>query len=255
MRMAAFLFLTILSACSEHVELKSKSGIYFLKDVSVELKDIKEVDWKVGKEREETVSKGIQFKVGVPSLEETASKTLKKSLGIDSWIFRFSKLSNGPKRHLGYVAFDTKKSITKNLTIHIYYHAASVSHEFRKFHCPAFNHRLRVTSFTIVDSSSSRRHDDIYIRPKETLNGKIDQLGFSPLIYSAGKSLRGEYRVELALYNSTEGKTYSNWIAMDQHISVQSETQVKVRSCVGVSEETSPDRNKRKPRLEDLRIR
>ncbi|MBC75283.1 MAG: hypothetical protein CME64_04640 [Halobacteriovoraceae bacterium] len=255
MRLAAFLTLFILCSCSDQVELKSKSGIYFLKDVEVELKDLKEVDWKVGKNREELVSKGIQFKLEVPSLEDSASKILKKSHGIDSWIFRISKVSNGPKRHLGYVAFDTKKGVTQNLTVHLYYHAASVSHEFRKFRCPAFNHRLRVTDFDIEERVNNKRRDDIYIRPKDYVNGKVDQLSFSPLIYSAGQGLKGKYLVEIALFNLKESRTYSNWIPIDQVVNVDGETLVKVKSCYGVSEETSPYRERRKPRLEDLRIR
>ncbi|MCO4754186.1 MAG: hypothetical protein KC478_06875 [Bacteriovoracaceae bacterium] len=255
MRMPIFLILLIFTSCSDHVELRSKSGIFYLEDVEVELDELKNVEWRIGKDREAQVSKGLQFKVGVPSLSRESAITLQNKNGIDSWLFKFSKITHGSKRHLGYVMFGTGPSVTQNFTVHLYYHAASVSSEFRKFKCPAFNHRLKLDDFEMSSTARKRHRNEIFVRPNEHIKGRVTQLSFAPVIFSSGKSMRGSYLVELALYNSKERRTYSDWIPEDGIVKVDSEVMVKVDSCIGVSEETSPSRSKRSPRIQDLQIR
>lgn len=248
----AFLFL----ACSKKVELGQKSGILFLKDVEVGLEDLDNVEWDIGKKREVRISKGMRFDVQVPKPTKKAANILYNKYGIDSWIYRVTKITRGNRQHLGYVGVATRSGthITSAVTIHVYYHAASVSREFRRFHCPAFEHRRELREFEIKETSKSRR-DEIYVRPGDQILGEVSRISFSPLIFSAGTKLEGTYLIEIALFNSAEKRLYSSWMPLDEHIEVTQEVLKKVESCIGVKEEDKPLPSSRAPRIEDLQIR
>ncbi|MEX0799051.1 MAG: hypothetical protein WD025_06385 [Bacteriovoracaceae bacterium] len=243
-------------SCSNEIELGQKSGIYFLKDVEVDIQDLKAIEWKVGKKREVEISKGLQFKLDVPELTEQAAKLLYTKHGVDSWVYKVTKINRGSRQHLGYVAFDTRRSsrVTKTFTLHVYYHAASVSQDFRRFHCPAFGHRLTLLDYDLVQSNEKNRNE-IYVRPTSAIRGNINRLSFAPLIFSGGGKLTGKYIVEIGLFNTKENKLYSNWTPLNAYVEVAGEGAKTVESCLGVKEESKPLPSSRAPRIEDFQIR
>lgn len=257
MRLLTFLIPTfLLLACSNEIELGEKSGILFLKDVEVGIDSLEEVPWEVGKEREVEISKGLQFDAQVPKISSNASEALWRRHGVDSWIYRVTKINRGSRQHMGYVAIDSKsaKHIAENFTIHLYYHAASVSREFRRFHCPAFDHRNAIIEANI-QPQASRHPATVYVRPGEYVRGDVSRLSFSPLIFSAGLKMQGQYQVEFALFNSKEKRLYSSWTPLAGYINVAAEGAKRVDSCLGIKEEHNPLPGSRAPRIEDLRIR
>lgn len=256
MKLFSFLLISFFISCTNEIEIGQKSGIYFLKDVEVEIEDLKEIEWKVGKKREVEISKGLQFKLDVPKLSDDAAKLLYGKHGIDSWIYKITKINRGSRQHLGYVAFDTmrRSRVTENFTLHLYYHAASVSQNFRRFHCPAFDHRLVVTNFELVEQKQKARNE-VYVRPTDYVRGDVSRLSFAPLIFSAGAKMSGKYLVEIGLFNSKEKKLFSNWTPLNSYIEVSGEGAKTVESCLGVKEESNPLPDSRAPRIEDLQIR
>lgn len=243
-------------ACSQEIEIGQKSGILFLKNVEIGLDGLKDVSWDVGKEREVEISKGLRFEAQVPKMSEQAAKILWEKYGVDSWIYKITKINRGSRVHLGYVAVDSKSSkhITESFTIHLYYHAASVSREFRRFKCPAFDHRQVLIDYSIKESGSNK-NTDIYARATQRIGGDVSRLSFSPLIFSGGGKLEGQYLIEIALYNSKEKRLYSDWTPLSGHIEVSREGAKRVQSCVGVKEELNPLPGSRAPRIEDLQMR
>lgn len=252
----SFFILFLFTSCSEEIELRQKNGIAFLDNVNLKVEQVENVPWLVGQEREVEISKGFRFDVTVPQISKKASELLYKVHGVDAFLYRLSKINRGSRQHLGYVAINSRSSshITKAFSANIYYHAASVSRQFRGFQCPAFDHRKELKDFSIKKKSSNG-NIDIYARPKDFIRGEVSRLSFSPLIFSGGSELRGDYLVEVALFNSNSKRLFSNWYPLNQFISVSSEVNKRVKSCIGVKEELKPLPDSRAPRIEDLRIR
>ena len=243
-------------SCSNEIELGQKSGILFLKDVTPEIKEVRDIEWKVGKEREETVSKGLTLEIETPKISEQAANVLYQKHGIDSWIYRVVKINRGSRTFLGNVAVNAYSSrhISESFSLHLYYHAASVSQEFRRFHCPAFGHRKIILEHSLEDNPS-RPRNHIFARPSGKVQAAVSEISFSPLIFSVGSDMSGEYLIEFALYNSKDNKLLSDWTPLENLLSVKKEGSIKVESCAGIREELNPLPGSRAPRIEDLRLR
>jgi len=254
MRKLLLLFI-ILTACSDRATIKSKNGIDFLDPVTLELDKLDEKVWTVGKKRDAEVSMGVNLKVSVPQIDDDGVSYLQRKYGIDTWVYKLTKLTRGSRSPIGFFQYNLHSisGVNDYVNINIYYHAASVSSDFRRFHCPAFDHRYRLAEFGLTESKEPKRNQ-IYVRRKEVLNARIEKVSFAPMIFSAGKSLTGNYKIEVALFNSNEKRIYSQWFSAQNSFIASREVQVDVPSCRGIKEENNPLPSSRAPRLEDLRI-
>ena len=142
---------------------------------------------------------------------------------------------------------------TSEITLHIFYHAASVSEEFRRFHCPAFDHRYLINNIKLHKESADEF--DLYVRKNLAIKGRISKPSFAPVIISAGLSLVGKYIVEIALYNSKEKRIYTPFKQLSNTIEISSEERVSVPSCIGIKEELNPLPSSRMPSIRDLEIK
>ena len=241
-------------SCTKRSEIKSRNGIDYIEAVSLELKDLSEVEWKVGKKRDAKVSMGINLKVSVPQIEDDAVNYLLKKYGIDTWVFKVTQKKRGSIKPIGFFRYDLHSisGVNDFVNLNLYYHAASVSSDFRRFSCPAFNHRLRLSEYGIPDNKNKTHN--LFIRRAQSLNAKIDKVSFAPMIFSVGKNMVADYKVEAALYNSKDMRLYSTWIPAANNIAVIDEVMIDIPSCRGVKEELNPLPSSRAPRLEDLRI-
>lgn len=254
--MRLLLLIPLLFSCSKVYELEKKSGLYYIPNVDVELLNPREIDWAVGRKREENVSKGIRMSSKIPRLSDDAKMTLANLHGIDSWLIKVSRYKRGQSQPLGffYINLNNITRNTKDFTINLYYHAAAVSKRFRLFHCPAFNHRLKTTRFDLEDRSIPRS-SDLFIRPTNRFPGKASRLRFAPMVVSGGRNLRGVYHVDMSLYNSKSKMRYSNWFPVKESLHVTSESQVAVASCAGIREENNPLPESKMPSIKDLEIK
>ena len=171
------------------------------------------------------------------------------------WIFKFSRVNRGRKDPVGniYYHFNNISKSTEAFSLNIYYHASSVSERFRGFHCPAFNHRA-ILKDVDVEYSNTTKPEDVFVRTVSSEPAKVERLSFSPHIFSAGRSLKGDYIVEYALYNSKTKQIYSDWKQAAGHIPVRREEQVSLPSCLGIKEEEKPLPESRRFKLQDLEI-
>jgi hypothetical protein len=249
------LLLFITSSCSKWSGVEEVNGIHKISDIDITVHSAKMIDWQVGTKRGATISKGVSFKVDIPKIDSHGQNVLYKNYGIDSWIYAISRFERGRKQHLGYVVFDLANisRSTTDLTIHIFYHAASVSQQFRNFHCPAFNHRLLIDKFEIVKDSPGKF--DIFTRAPQEIMGQITRPSFAPVIFSAGVNLVGRYFVELALFNSKEKRIYTQFKRIPHSLDISSEQPVSVPSCIGIKEEEKPLKESLYPTIRDLEIK
>lgn len=250
------LLLFLLTSCNKVYELHKKNGVHYLKDMNGEIQNLKNIEWDIGRKREVTISKGIRFTSSIPRISKDSKNILMKKYGVDSWLIKVSRIRRGQVMALDhfYIRLENMTRTTKDFTVNLYYHAASVSKRFRLFHCPAFNHRYTLKDFSLEDRSSSIKRD-LYIRPVRTLPGKATRLRFAPIIVSGGVSLVGKYIVDLALYNSKTKRVYSSWYPINGVIDITREMASSVASCNGIKEENNPLPESKMPSIQDLEIK
>jgi hypothetical protein len=254
MRLSLIICLFISLSCTKRSEIKSRNGIDYIEAVELELSSVSEVEWKVGKKRDAIVSMGLNMKVSVPQVADKAVDYLLKKYGIDTWVFKVTQIKRGSQRPIGFFRYDLHSisGVNDYVNLNLYYHAASVSSDFRRFSCPAFDHRYRLSEYGTTDNT--KKTHNLFIRRGSVLNAKIDQVSFAPMIFSVGKSMKADYKIEAALYSSKDKRLYSSWVMSQNNLIVVNEIMVDVPSCRGVREELNPLPSSRAPRLEDLQI-
>ena len=254
--MSKYLILFFLISCSKFYEVEKKNGIYLVRQVYSEITKANDVEWKIGRKREEVISKGMRMTFTLPKIDDHGQTLLRKKYGVDSWVFRISREHKGQTRSLGYFYYplSSMTGSTKSYTVNLYYHAAAVSKRFRLFHCPAFNHRATIGEIRIADRPLAGAKD-MFIRENNRIPAKVSRIHINPMIFSAGVSMVGNYFVDYAFYASETKKRYSEWNKVDKTIVVSQETSKNVASCVGIKEEINPLPESRMPNIRDLEIK
>lgn len=255
MQKVFFILVFISVSCTKWAKVQKSSGIYKIEKLNSEIFNIKNIDWKVGIKRGAIVSKGFSFKVDIPRIDSSGRDILYQKYGIDSLLYRVVKKQRGRTQRIGLLRFDFKNmsKITSDLTFHIFYHAASISDRFRRFHCPAFNHRFILKDFEIKSDNDDQFN--LYTKNGSYIKGKIEKPAFAPVIFSGGRSLKGEYYVEIALFNSSKKRIYSTFEKVGNSIKISQEQVVTVPSCIGIKEERKPLPSSKEFSLKDLEIK
>ena len=253
--MAKILILFTLLSCTKYNEVKKANGLHYIEKVHTKLEDAKIVDWEVGREKDVTISKGIRLYITVPNITDEGKDLLAAKYGISSIVYRLSRIRRGSIQSLGYFHYRLNNitRTTKNFTLSLFYHAASVSKRFRLFHCPAFNHRSIIEDYNVEKIGFDA--EDIYIRPVEIVPAKVTRLRFAPMIVSGGTELKGKYILEYAFYNESSKRRFSNWHKVDGVLNIENEVIKTLPSCVGVKEELEPLPESRVPDIRDLEIK
>lgn len=255
MKLLIITFIFSLSSCTKWANVESTNGLYRIDSIDSELFKAKNVEWKVGKKRGAVVSKGFNFKITIPKIKPEDSKALYEKYGIDSWLYKISRKKRGRTQRLGLIQFDLANisRTTTDITVHVFYHAASVSAQFRRFHCPAFNHRLLIEDVDVIsDKNSSLNY---FTRASSEIRGRVTKPAFAPVIFSGGRELVGTYFVELALFNSKAKKLFSKFERVGNTIEINGEIKVSVPSCIGIKEEENPLPSSKGPSIRDLEIK
>lgn len=256
MKMILFPLLFLLTSCSKVYDVQKKNSVFYIPDVDEKITYPRDVDWEVGKQKEAIISKGIRFASTVPRISQEGMETLRNAYGVDSWLIRVNRTRRGNTQAVGYffIHLHNLTRNTKDFTINLYYHAASVSKRFRMFHCPAFEHRFKITDYEI-ENRTMPSNLDLFVRPTTKFPGKVSRLRFAPMVLSGGRSLQGIYNVDIALYNSKSKMIFSNWHPIGGTLIVNSEVMVPVASCNGVREENVPLPQSKMPSIKDLEIK
>jgi hypothetical protein len=255
--MKGFFFILLIfsiQSCTKWHDVKEGNGILYVHDVQSELHSLKDVEWKVGKNKDKMISKGFRFKFDIPKITSEDAYKLVNKHGIDSWIFKIIKQTRGRKNALGNIVYDLTNitRVSNDITVHVFYHAAAVSQNFRRFKCPAFGHRFKLEQFNTQDTNL--KPSNVYANRGSNLPVPIVKPSFAPVIFSGDLSLIGSYSIEYALFNSKEKKIFSKWYKANNKIEIASEGRVMVPSCAGVREEDDL-RNSRPPKSEEFRIK
>lgn len=253
--MKLFFILFLFISCSKQVTVNKQNGIFYISDIDLSIGNARAIKWEVGLKREKIVSQGILLSLDVAHMKSSDQEKLISAYGIDSWIYRIIRKKNNRKEIIGHIElpFNKISSTTDDFTIQILYAAAIPSDKFRRFYCPAFNHRKLITDLKTLETP----HDPftLYMSPNETIKSQTQTLEYINISFSGGTSLQGEYFTEIALYNRGNKKVYGKFHLLNGSVKIDKEKEVQIQSCVGIKEEVRPLPSSRKTRLQDFEIK
>lgn len=242
MKVLFALLLTLIS-CTKYADVNRESVGTIISDIDMELYQLNEIKWFVGKSKEKKVTQSITFIASMPKVEEEDLKYLTENKGIDSWIVRLIVRKGGEERDLGslYTLFKPRfegrgaaSGPASSVTIKIYYAAAYASERFRAFKCPAFEHNKRISNMSIRGSAEPF---ELIILASSSYKEKSQLIELTPSSFNGGLSLVGEYFLEMAPYDSKRKLIHSSFKRLPMSISVKEEEAVEIPSCAGVHEE------------------
>ena len=230
-----------LAACDKAQVVETTNGLVVEFD-ALGVQELREVSWRVGGEKvKQEVSKGFVASVELPALSKQALALLYQKRQIDAWIVRIDRESfRRGRQFIGHFMVPFRVQTRANNTVssmamarfRSYYAAASMSLRFQRFACPAFGHNLKLTSFTVNGPSAAR--ETLVVQRKSKVVGRVESAGFVPLDFNGGMSLKGNYLVSIALYNSAAKMLMSEYLPIREVISITGEQPVAVKGCQGV---------------------
>jgi hypothetical protein len=240
---ACILTLLLCLSCTKYAKVsKDAMGIH-IDDIDMDITHVKEIDWRVGKRKEEKISQSFIFVVDMPKVKQEELDFLLESKGIDSWIVRVIAMRGSQKQDLGslYTLFRPRR-ISRGVTstaatsasIKIFYAASFASERFRNFKCPAMNHNRRLSR---VDVKGEHSLISIAVEGGSPYQEKSQLIELTPSSFNGGHSLAGDYYLEIALYDSVNKQLKSAFKRIPRYIEVAKEDQVAIESCAGIHPE------------------
>lgn len=241
---ALFLIVLLACSCTKSSKLTKDAMGLRVTDVQMNISHLNEIEWLIGKNKEAEVTQSFVFVVDMPKVDEDDLAHLNEMKGIDSWILRLVVQRRSERQDLGslYTRFKPKKiargqggGAPTSVTIKVYYAAAYPSERFRFFHCPAFDHRKKITNMKIL--GDKEQTFEIPVEQISPYPEKSHLVELSPSSFNGGNSLEGEYFVEIAPYDSEKKVIHASFKRIPMYVEVLSEERVSVKSCSGVHEE------------------
>ena len=211
---ACLLTLLLCLSCTKYAKVsKDAMGIH-IDEIDMDISHVKEVEWRVGKRKEEKITQSFIFVVDMPRVKQDELDFLLETKGIDSWIVRLIAMRGSQKQDLGslYTLFRPRKlsrgvtsTAATSASIKVYYAAAYASERFRTFKCPAMNHNRKLNSIKVKGDHSLF---NISVEASSPYQEKSQLIELTPSSFNGGHSLTGEYYLEIALYDSVHKQIY-----------------------------------------------
>ena len=240
-------FLLLMLSClfNKSSDIVEKNGLYYIKPRPAYISHVKIVDWHVGALRRTTVSKGMLVKVALPNISREILKKFVLDYSIDSWLVKVKKKSAGINKSLktfsipiineasllikGSAAYRINQR--KKFIVRIYYVDAALSERFEKFLCPGLGHNLVLRDVELLKRKSFDRLITVQVKAGTHFNSKVFRYQISANKINGGKSLKGEYSIEIALYSAKKKKIFSNFYDLANIIKVSLERTQVIKGC------------------------
>jgi hypothetical protein len=249
MKALCLILITLLSySCTKYADINKNAVGIEVSPVHMEIANLNDAEWFVGKRKEKKISQSFTFIVGMPKVREDDLQYLTDHRGVDAWILRLIAIRGSEAQDLGslYAQFKPRKigrgesgGATASVTIKVFYAAAYASERFRAFRCPAFGHNKKIESLQIVGEN-----EPFFLTIGQSIDYKEKShlIELSPSAFNGGNSLTGDYFVEIAAYNSQKKTIHSSFKRIPMSVSISQEEEINIPSCLGVHSEIENQR-------------
>lgn len=241
---ALFLTLVLAFSCTKYSTVSRDAVGVHINPVKMPISHLNEIEWFVGKKKEEKISQSFTFMVDMPKIKEDDLAYLTEHKGVDAWIVRLIVYRGSEQQDLGSLYAEFRPRVVgrgaqsagaaTSVSMKVYYAAAYASERFRTFRCPAFGHTKKISDMSIRGSDEEF---SLAIAGAVPYNEKSQRVELAPTAFNGGNSLKGEYYVEIAAYDSKNKTLHSTFKRIPMTVSIDSEEEIRIPSCDGVHSE------------------
>ena len=240
------LFSFFLSSCffKDEIKLKERSGTNYVSLNREVIEQAKLIPWRVGKLRKQKITRGVRLKLNIPRFDKLSLKTLSRELNVDSWILKVSMKEGGSSvgSELFLIPLLRKSKLKETKTnssldpvdftyVDIHYAASAISSDFARLACPKLGHNKVVKSFEVQSRGQSTQTLRVSKFSSKSAPGRVQEFNFQGNTVNGGDSLIGEYKLEMALYDSKKKSLRSNFIEFENFLAIKSESEVQIKGC------------------------
>lgn len=237
---AIFLSLLLFYSCDEHSKLVTNAVGLQVQGARMDISQVQEAEWKIGKRKETEVSQGFSFILNMPKIKQEDLEYLIQTKGVDAWMIRVIQVKPSGSQDLGslytlfkpqHVSRGISSGAATSVGIKIYYAAAYASERFRSLQCPMFGHDKKIKEVEIQGEDSPF---DIVLGQAISYKEKSQLVQLAPSSFNGGNELRGSFHLEIAAYDSKNKVIYGGFKRLPRYVEVTNETIEDVGSCNGV---------------------
>jgi hypothetical protein len=230
------IILLLMGCQNESVILKESLGRLIIKPEPFELNEFREELWKVGKNREQIISKGIYLLLDIPQFDTDDLERVYFEKSADSWILQVKKSGQvlqtfyfkfAAKGHRGKMVFSQNRQVA----LKILYPASYLSTEYDNLSCPIMNHNKKISRLERFRVPVAGKSLVLGSFNQKKINRNLEKIHFSINKVNGGVSLTGNYQFELALFDSSESKIMSNFIVFPTGLRVDYESSRSLAGC------------------------
>ena len=230
---------------NEESEVIDRNGYFYIVPKPSHIDAPSVSDWPVGPLGRVVISKGFLFRVNLPYIPTHYLRRLIDEHEIDSWIVNVRRKSYGSNKSLEhlYIPIVNEASLAikgsssyrmtqkKTFVLRIYYADAAMSDRFEGLMCPALGHNLALKDADLLKRKSFQRFITIRSKIGVPFNRKVLKYNISNNKINGGKSLLGEYSIEVALYSFKKKRIFSNFYDLKNVIKVSVERPKAIKGC------------------------
>lgn len=239
------LLIALIWGCQQRSTLEMSSNIVTLNPRPFKVSQVTTVDWKVGPERQQTVSRGINIVISLPQLKKNDLKYLLNERGVDSWFLQLHRRgeSRTEALHRTMVPLSLTEGQVRTALFPIYYSASAISMRMAQSACPNFSHRYIIDEVVTSTQPSGVQTISLNAVNEAQVGGKVPKAEIRPSSINGGARLIGDYRVEIALFDSKTKRRKSNFVVMSDVVSVPNERIIDLRGCENFEMPDAPNKD------------
>jgi hypothetical protein len=196
----------------------------------LEITNSKVIDWRVGIDRQQTISRGFTISVDLPMMTKKNIDVLNQLTPIDAWYLQLRK--GGEVLQKISIPIATGKRQTSSIMFNIQYAASAISMRFANSPCPQLNHR-RIIDRPRLSNAVRNSHKLIVSKAFETPVSGLTAYGITGDTINGGHSLSGQYLLEIALMDRASSLLKSNLVTYPEQVNIGPERVGEVKGCEG----------------------
>jgi hypothetical protein len=226
----AFILLVALS-CSKNSSVEFSDNQAIVQPSNLSIDRVSLLDWKVGPDRKQTVSRGFIVALTVPGLSKSDLKRLVDEHQVDSWYFQIRRGNEVLQRYFVPLSMGSRQM--RSVNFNVQYAASAISMRFYNSPCPTFNHQKIITEHRQVNVQRNTDRLTLGRLHRTRAPGQMEAFEIRPPSINGGNTLRGVYQFDIAFFSSADRSFRSNLLTYPMAVQISSEREGNIRGCEG----------------------
>lgn len=227
-----------LVACQQRSIIEADPQKVIIEPRPLSLTKIQIQNWKVGPDKDQEISRGILISLDVPQFSSSDLEEIANNRAVDSWYIQMRR--GGEVLQRTAAPFQASGKQIRAITYNIQYAASALSMRFAQSSCPAFQHKKTIEKVSLTTLPKGNHQITLSPLNESKMNASFEFFEMRPNSINGGHQLQGEYRFEIALFDSKTKTLRSNFMTYPEAAVVGFEKDTPIKGCEGFS---MPDQN------------